>query len=48
MLGELLTIFYVDDGYIASRDPDLLQRALDMLVEIFLWTGLGISMTMKR
>ena len=34
MLGELFAIFYVDDGYIASRDPDFLQKALDMLVEI--------------
>ena len=35
MLRELFAIFYVDDRYIASRDPDFLQRALDMLVEIF-------------
>ena len=40
MIGELFAIFYVDDGYIASRDPDFLQRALDMLVEIFRRTGL--------
>ena len=39
MIGELFAIFYVDDGYIASRDPDFLQRALDMLVEIFRRTG---------
>ena len=24
MLGELFAIFYVDDGYIASRDPNFL------------------------
>jgi hypothetical protein len=40
MLGKLFAIFYVDDGYIASRDPDFLQRALDMLVDIFRRTGL--------
>ncbi len=40
MLGELFAIFYVDDGYIASRDPEFLQKALDMLVEIFRRTGL--------
>ena len=40
MLWELFVIFYVDDGYIASRDPDFLQRALNMLVEIFQRTGL--------
>jgi hypothetical protein len=31
----LFAIFYGDDGYIASRDPHFLQRALDMLVNIF-------------
>ena len=40
LLGELFAIFYVDDGYIASRDPDFLQKALDMLVDIFRRTGL--------
>ena len=40
MLGELFAIFYVDDGYIASQDPKFLQKALDMLVEIFRRTGL--------
>ncbi len=35
MLGELFAIFYVDDGYIALRDPEFLQKALDMLVETF-------------
>jgi hypothetical protein len=40
MMGELFAIFYVDDGYIASGDPDFLQRALDMLVDIFQRTGL--------
>ena len=45
MLRELFAIFYVDDRYIASRDPDFLQRALDMLVEIFCWTGLETNTT---
>ena len=40
MLEELFAIFYVDDGYIASRDPDFLQRALDMMVNIFRRTHL--------
>ena len=40
IIGELFAIFYVDDGYIAFRDPDFLQRALDMPVDIFRWTGL--------
>jgi len=37
---ELFAIFYVDDGYIASRDPEFLQEALDILVETFKRTGL--------
>ena len=40
MLWELFAIFYVDDRYIASRDPDFLQRAFNMLVAIFQRTGL--------
>ena len=40
MLRELFAIFYMDDGHIASRDPDFLQRVLDMLVEIFRQMGL--------
>ena len=40
MLEELFAIFYVNDGYIASRDPEFLQKALNMLVEIFRRTGL--------
>ena len=43
LLGELFAIFYVDDGYIALRDPDFLQKALDMLVKIFQRTGLEIN-----
>ena len=35
MLQELFVTFYVDDGYIASCDPDFLWCALNMLVEIF-------------
>ena len=39
-MGNYLPSFYVDGGYIASRDPDFLQKALDMLVDIFRRTGL--------
>ena len=45
MLRELFAIFYVDDSYIASRDPNLLQQALDMLVEIFCLMGLETNTT---
>ena len=44
-LWEQFVIFYVDDWYIASRDPDFLQRALNMLLEIFCRTGLKTNMT---
>ena len=34
-IKALFVIFYVDDGYIASRDAEFLQEALDVLVETF-------------
>ena len=39
-MATFFTIFYVDDAYLASRDPDFLQRALDVLVDLFTWVGL--------
>ena len=39
MLRELFAIFYVDDGCVASQDPNFLQQALGMLVEIFVRRG---------
>ena len=32
---ELFAIFYVDDGYIALRDAEFLQEALNILVETY-------------
>ncbi len=32
---ELFAIFYVNNGYIASRDAEFLQEALDILVVTF-------------
>ena len=40
MMETLFAIFYVDDAYIASRDPALLQRAIDGLVSAFERVGL--------
>ena len=40
MMSTLLAIFYVDDAYIASRDPIFLQRAIDGLVSAFECDGL--------
>ena len=39
-LRILLAVFYVDDGLLASRDPDLLQRALNHLIDLFERFGL--------
>ena len=40
MMETLFAIFYVDDAYIALRDPVLLQRAIDGLVSAFERVGL--------
>jgi hypothetical protein len=40
---ELFAIFYVNDGYIASRDAEFLQEALDILVKTFKRTGLATN-----
>jgi hypothetical protein len=42
-IEALFAIFYVDDGYIASRDADFLQEALDILVETFKRVGLATN-----
>ena len=33
-------MFYIDDAFIASRNPDLLQEAMDILVSLFDRVGL--------
>ena len=43
-IEELFAIFYVDDGYIALRDAELLQEALGILVETFKHVGLATNM----
>jgi hypothetical protein len=40
LMATFFAIFYVDDAYLASRDPDFLQRALDVLVVLFVRVGL--------
>jgi hypothetical protein len=35
LMATFLAIFYVNDAYLASRNPDFLQRALDVLVDLF-------------
>ena len=43
LLATFFAILYVDDVYLASRDPDFLQRALDVLVDLFVQVGLETS-----
>jgi hypothetical protein len=39
----LFAVFYVDDGYIASRNTEFLQEALGILVETFKQVGLATN-----
>jgi hypothetical protein len=40
LMETLFAIFYVDDAYLASRDPVFLQRAIDGLITAFERVGL--------
>ena len=40
-----VALFYADDGYLASRDPALLQEAIDILVPLFERVGLRCNTT---
>jgi hypothetical protein len=40
LMATFFAIFYVDDAYLASRDPDFLQRALYVIVGLFARVGL--------
>ncbi len=40
LMATFFAIFYVDDVYLASCDPDFLQRALDVIVGLFACVGL--------
>jgi hypothetical protein len=40
LMATFFAIFYVDDAYLASRDPDFLQRALNVIVGLFARVGL--------
>ena len=40
LIRERLIGFYADDGFLASRDPEWLQRTLTLLVQIFERVGL--------
>jgi hypothetical protein len=40
LMPAFFAIFYVDDAYLASQDPEFLQWALDILVNLFARAGL--------
>jgi hypothetical protein len=42
-IAGLFAVFYVDNGYIASRDAEFLQEALNILVETFKRVGLATN-----
>ncbi len=42
-IAGLFAVFYIDDGYIASRDAEFLQEALDILVKTFKRVGLAMN-----
>ncbi|KAL9183034.1 hypothetical protein ACHAXT_004821 [Thalassiosira profunda] len=45
LMRTILAIFYADDAFLASRDPEELQRALDIVVELFDRVGLRTNTT---
>jgi hypothetical protein len=50
ILAVLFVVFYVDDAYVAARDPIFLQLALNILVDTFVHVGLetNIAKTQAR
>jgi hypothetical protein len=40
LMATFFAIFYVDDAYLVSRDPEFLQRVLDVIVGLFSCVGL--------
>jgi hypothetical protein len=40
LMATFFAIFYVNDAYLVSRDPDFLQRVLDVIVSLFACVGL--------
>ena len=40
VVGNFMSLFYVDDGMIGSGDPEWLQGAINILIAIFRRVGL--------
>ncbi len=45
-MATFFAIFYVNDAYLASCDPDFLQRALDIIVSLF--AGIGLKTNVQK
>jgi hypothetical protein len=43
-----LALFYADDGYIASTDPELLQESMDVLIALFVRVGLRTNVNKMK
>ncbi len=48
MLCLFVALFYADAGYIVRRDAELLDRALDILVDLFEQVGLETNTTKTK
>jgi hypothetical protein len=46
--NDIQAIFYADDGHIYSNDPDALQRAVDLIVDLFQCVGLKTNPTKTK
>ncbi len=46
LMAAFFIILYVEDAYLALRDPEFLQRALDILVDLF--AGVGLKTNVKK
>ena len=45
---NFLALFYVDEGYIASRNKEQLQETLDTLTSLFEHAGLVMNVTKPK
>jgi hypothetical protein len=42
-MATFFAIFYVDDAYLVSHNPEFLQRVLDILINLLACVGLEIN-----
>ena len=48
LMATFFAIFYIDNAYLASRDAEFLQRALDIITELFERVGLLTNTKMTQ